>query len=82
MSVTLRVIYIFDTDQYKKYELRLLPGEYTYGDIIAKIKEAVQNDRHFVKINKRTFILVDLFESSALSQLFTNEQMKFNFVKD
>jgi len=42
------------------------------GDIIAKIKEAVQGDRHFVKINKRTFILVDLFESSALSQLFTN----------
>jgi len=78
----LRVIYIYDSDQYKKYELRLRPGEYSYQDIIGKIKDTVQLDRHYVKISKRTFILVDLFESSALSQLFQNEQMKFNFVKD
>lgn len=30
LSVTLRVIYIYDSDQYKKYELRLRPGEYSY----------------------------------------------------
>jgi hypothetical protein len=82
LSVTLRVIYICDGDQYKKYEIRIKPGEYSYQDIAGRIKDTVQVDRHYVKINKRTFILVDLFESSALSQLFQNENMKFNFVKD
>ena len=41
LSVTLRVIYIYDGDQYKKYELRVKPGEYTYHEITAKIKEGV-----------------------------------------
>ena len=34
LSVTLRVIYIFEGDQYRKYELRLKPGEYSYQDVI------------------------------------------------
>ena len=65
--MTLRVIYIFEGDQYKKYELRLKPGEYSYQDVIQRIKDRIQTDRYYVKLNKRTFILVDLFDSSALS---------------
>jgi hypothetical protein len=33
-------------------------------------------------MHKRTFILVDLFENTALGQIFNNEQMKFSFHKD
>jgi hypothetical protein len=41
LSVTLRVIYIFEGDQYKKYELRLKPGEYSYQDVIQRIKDRI-----------------------------------------
>ena len=34
LSVTLKVLYIYEGDQYKKYELRLRPGEYSYQEII------------------------------------------------
>lgn len=81
-SVTLKVIYIYEGDQYRKYEVRMRPGEYSYQEVINKIKEKVQVDRYYVKMHKRGFLLVDLFENSALSQLFTNEQMKFQFTKD
>jgi hypothetical protein len=60
LSVTLKVLYIYEGDQYKKYELRLHPGEYSYQEIIQKIREVVQVERYYVKISKRTFILVDL----------------------
>jgi hypothetical protein len=60
LSVTLKVLYIYEGDQYKKYELRLRPGEYSYQEIIQKIREVVQVERYYVKISKRTFILVDL----------------------
>ena len=63
-SVTLKIIYIFENDQCKKYELRLKPGEYLYNEIIGKIKEKVQGDRHYVKLCRRTFLLVDLFENT------------------
>ena len=42
LSVTLRILYIFEGDQCKKYELRLRPGEYLHNDIISRIKEKVQ----------------------------------------
>ena len=71
--MTLKVIYIFEGDQYRKYEVRMRPGEYSYQEVINKIKEKVQVDRYYVKMHKRGFLLVDLFENSALSQLFTNE---------
>ena len=58
------------------------PGEYSYQEVINKIREKVQVDRYYVKMHKRSFLLVDLFNNSALSQLFTNEQMKFQFSKD
>ena len=58
------------------------PGEYSYQEVINKIRDKVQVDRYYVKMHKRGFLLVDLFDNSALSQLFTNEQMKFQFAKD
>ena len=63
LSVLLKVIYIYEGDQMKKYELRLKPGEYLYQDILNRIKEKVQVDRYYVKLLKRTFLLVDLFEN-------------------
>ena len=63
-SVTLKIIYIFEADQCKKYEIRLKPGEYLYNEIIGKIKEKVQVDRYYVKLCKRTFLLVDLFDNT------------------
>lgn len=62
LSVTLRIAYICEGDQLKKYELRLKPGEYAYNEIITKIRDKVSADRYFVKLQKRTFILVDMFE--------------------
>lgn len=41
LSVRLRVVYIYDGDYCRKYELRLRPGEYQYNEIVAKIKEKV-----------------------------------------
>jgi len=41
LSVTLKILYIFEGDQCKKYELRLRPGEYLHNDIISRIKEKV-----------------------------------------
>ena len=41
LSVTLRILYNFEGDQCKKYELRLRPGEYLHNDIIGRIKEKV-----------------------------------------
>jgi hypothetical protein len=35
----LKVIYIYEGDQVKKYELRLKPGEYLYHDVYNKIRE-------------------------------------------
>lgn len=56
-----RVIYISDVDGYKKYEITMCPGEYSFSEVIGKIKEKVQMDRIQIKLCKRTFILVDLF---------------------
>jgi len=41
LSVTLKVIYIYDGDQYRKYEVRLNAGEYSYHEVINKIREKV-----------------------------------------
>ena len=41
LSVILKIVYIFEGDQCKKYELRLKPGEYHYLDIIGKIRDKV-----------------------------------------
>lgn len=67
LSVTLKVIYIFEGDQYRKYEIRLRPGEYSYQEVINKIKEKVQVDRYYVKMHKRSFLLIDLYDNSVLS---------------
>ncbi len=40
-SVKLKIMYVCDFDQYKKYEIALKPGEYSYQDIMYKIKEKV-----------------------------------------
>jgi len=66
-SVKLKIIYLFDDDNYKKYELCLKPGEYTFLDINSKIKDLIQEDRMNIKLGKRSFILVDLFENLAFS---------------
>lgn len=42
LSVTLKILYIFEGDQCKKYEIRLRPGEYLHNDIISRIKDKVQ----------------------------------------
>jgi len=42
----------------------------------------VQADRYYVKLQKRTFLLVDLFDHSLFGQLFSNEAMKFQFTGD
>ena len=41
LSVTLKVIYIFEGDQYRKYEVRMRPGEYSYQEVINKIRDKV-----------------------------------------
>ena len=69
LSVTLRIAYICEGDQLKKYELRLKPGEYAYSDIMARIRDKVSQDRYYVKLQKRTFILVDMFEHTQFGQL-------------
>lgn len=33
LTVRLKVIYLYDDDNYKRYELRLKPGEYTFIEI-------------------------------------------------
>lgn len=76
-------MYIYEYDQYKKYEINLKPGEYTFMEVLAKIKERVQNDRLPIKQCKKTFILVDLInENTVFGQMFTDEKMKFNFKAD
>lgn len=61
----LKVIYVHDFDQYKKYEILLKPGEYSFADVISKIKEKVGVDRVPIKSCKKIFVLVDLvFEYS------------------
>jgi len=47
-----------------------------------KIREKVNADRYYVKLCKRSFLLVDLFENTGFGQLFNNEQMKFSFQKN
>jgi hypothetical protein len=79
-SVKLKIIYLCDDDSYKKYVLRLKPGEYTFVDINNRIKDLVAEERLNVKGVKRSFILVDLFENMAFSSQINNEQMKFSFV--
>ncbi|CDW77742.1 spore germination protein ia [Stylonychia lemnae] len=82
-SVRLKIIYLYDYDQFKKYEIQLKPGEYTFQDVMGKIKEKVQVDRPLVKSCKKCFILVDLlYENSMYGQMFSNEGMKFNFRQD
>jgi hypothetical protein len=40
----------------------------------------VQIDRALVKVCKRMFVLADLIaDGTVFGQMFTNEQMKFNF---
>lgn len=62
-TVRLKVIYIFDNDQYCKYEIRLSPGDYSQQEINELVREKVQQDRVQVKLNKRTFVLVDLHDN-------------------
>jgi hypothetical protein len=44
-TVRLQIIYIYDYDKYRKYEVPLEAGEYSYYEVINKIKEKVQMDR-------------------------------------
>jgi len=81
--VKLKVLYVHDFDQYKKYEIMLKPGEYSFVDVIAKIKEKVSIDRMPIKSCKKIFVLVDLvYDYSMFGQMFSNENMKFNFKPD
>lgn len=58
-------MYIFDSDKFKKYEVQLKPGEYTYHEMIGKIKEKLQVDHPILKSGKKSFVLVDLhFENT------------------
>ena len=41
LSVKLKVMYICDFDSFKQYEINLKPGEYSYQEIMHKIKERV-----------------------------------------
>jgi hypothetical protein len=59
--------------------LKLKPGEYTFSEVNTKIKELVQEDRMNLKLGKRNFILIDLFENLQFSSQIVNEQMKFSF---
>ncbi|TNV85898.1 hypothetical protein FGO68_gene3349 [Halteria grandinella] len=82
LTVRLRIMYISET-HLKQYEIPFRPGEYSYQEVMHRIKEKVQVDRHLVKSCKRLFILVDLlYESTMFGQMFTNEQMKFTFRND
>lgn len=62
--------------------MKLKPGEYTFAEIKTKIKDLVAEERMALKHNKKSFILVDLFENMAFSSQIVNEQMKFSFVRD
>jgi hypothetical protein len=44
-TVKVKIIYISDFDNYKKYEITMAPGEYAFNEVIGKIKEKVQMDR-------------------------------------
>jgi hypothetical protein len=66
LSVTLKVMYISENDQFKMYEINLKPGEYSFAEFISKIKERVQIDRHLIKVCKRLFILADLMQDSTV----------------
>lgn len=41
LTILLRVMYIYEGDLCKKYEIRLRPGEYQYNEIVGKVKERV-----------------------------------------
>lgn len=79
-TVKIKVVYISDYDIYKKYEITMCPGEYTYHEVIGKIKEKVQMDRIQIKLCKRTFCLVDLINGNQFGQMFNDESMRFKFV--
>ena len=78
-TVRIKVVYISDYDTYKKYEIMMCPGEYSFQEVIGKIKEKVQMDRIQIKLCKRTFCLVDLFQGNMFGQMFNDESMKFKF---
>ena len=81
-TVRLQIIYIFEHSQVKKYELVLYPAEYSYHEVIGMIREKVSADRVQVKLSKRTFVLVDLFQGLVFGQMFADERMKFKFTED
>lgn len=66
-EVVLTLLYIYDTDQVRKYELYLQPGAYTFRDISDKFREKLQHDRKDIRYGKKTFILVDLHENTQFS---------------
>ena len=40
-TVNLTVIYVFEYEKFKKYDINLYPGEYNYFELIEIIKEKV-----------------------------------------
>jgi len=66
-KAVLTILYVYDTDQLKKYEISLDAGEYTWQAVMDRIKEKLNPDRKDVRYGKKTFILVDLHENTQFA---------------
>ena len=79
----LKVIYMYDIDKYKKYEIMIKPGQYNIKQVIDKIKSKIHLDRREVKTGKKTFVLADLiYDSTVLQKVFIEEHILLTFSKN
>jgi hypothetical protein len=63
-TVKIKVMYIYESDLYQRYEICLKRGQYQFSEVISRIKEKVASDRQGVRQQKKTFVLVDLIDNS------------------
>jgi hypothetical protein len=78
----IKLVYIYDTDRYRRFEVLIKPGSYTFKEFHEKIRSKIEGERREVKSGKRTFILADLTEEFTLLQkVFLEEQIMLTFAK-
>ncbi|CDW84830.1 ubiquitin carboxyl-terminal hydrolase [Stylonychia lemnae] len=75
----LRIIYIFDIDKFKKYEILFKPAQYLYKNVFERVKNKISQDRKELKSGKKTFIMVDLKDSCELASVLMGENMLLTF---
>ncbi|TNV74577.1 hypothetical protein FGO68_gene4033 [Halteria grandinella] len=70
----IKIIYIYDTDRYKKYEFQIKPASYSIKEFHEKIKQKIEQDRKDIKSGKKTFILADLVDDfTRLQKVFLED---------